>query len=704
MRSEIPARSTLCTGSSRTGSALDLLARVRTGGRALAIGLLAYLAFAGLGSETLFAAANELPGNAVPGLTVRRSMRAAPHRLIVHPSEVTVAADQTQQFAVTDAQGKPVSVHWNVSGIGCSGEGCGTIDEHGIYLPPRSLPQPRVVTVEGVLASDPNYSVLTEVRLADAVASASVPAAAQRSQALAAPVIDSKIEKQNVVRAAVLPLPKAVASAPAVESRNAIRSGEAPPLPNVISAPPGIASQNGSRSSISHKEERPPLPTAVAAAPSIESRKVARSGELPPLPGAVAATPTVDKTNVSVSQRAATVALPVVVGAAPTVERNNVSSRGEVPQLPRAVNAPPEIAKADVARRVELPPVPKAVTAAPVAENQTIARAAEIPAPTVAPAPPVAASRNVPQKMELQPLTSMLVIVPDTGKKAPRSAPSPKSEAKTETTLPQSRTANSVKSTAPELLASARPPSLPVYSERPQQLASAAPERKPAPASALLPQMQDSSVPAPTPATPTAATSTAAAPTSAIPVAAQHASVTYANGQLKIDAENLTLATVLKMVAEKTGAVIEVPPGAGTERVFDHIGPGRPEDVLASLLNGSAFDFVIVGSPQGAHVPTQVLLTLRGTEAPAPAPAPTLVASDQSSSEPKANSYLWSPSSAPAVSPSPVWTPPASSAPGVTPSGATPEPLSPEAKEQLMRNFTRQIHGQQPQTDPQPQQ
>jgi hypothetical protein len=91
--------------------------------------------------------------------------------------------------------------------------------------------------------------------------------------------------------------------------------------------------------------------------------------------------------------------------------------------------------------------------------------------------------------------------------------------------------------------------------------------------------------------------------------------VTYRDGQLAIDAVNSTLAEVLKLVAQKTGAVIDVPPGSGLERIVEHTGPARAEDVLTSLLNGSAFDFVIVGSPQPPHGPTLVLLSLHGADA-----------------------------------------------------------------------------------------
>lgn len=62
-------------------------------------------------------------------LTVQRSTRVFPHRFNVHPDGATVAANQTQRFEVTDAQGKTVAVHWNISGLGCSGRACGTIDD-----------------------------------------------------------------------------------------------------------------------------------------------------------------------------------------------------------------------------------------------------------------------------------------------------------------------------------------------------------------------------------------------------------------------------------------------------------------------------------------------------------------------------------------------------------------------------------------------
>jgi hypothetical protein len=99
--------------------------------------------------------------------------------------------------------------------------------------------------------------------------------------------------------------------------------------------------------------------------------------------------------------------------------------------------------------------------------------------------------------------------------------------------------------------------------------------------------------------------------------------VTYGDGQLSINAENETLAAVLQLVAEKTGAVIEVPPGTGTERIFEHAGPGQANEVLTQLLTGSHFNFVIVNSPQHPSEPEQVLLSLVRADPESPAPGST---------------------------------------------------------------------------------
>lgn len=73
--------------------------------------------------------------------------------------------------------------------------------------------------------------------------------------------------------------------------------------------------------------------------------------------------------------------------------------------------------------------------------------------------------------------------------------------------------------------------------------------------------------------------------------------VTYQGGQLTIQSNNATLAQVLRSVQAKTGASFDIPASANSDRVVAQLGPGQPRDVLATLLNGSKFNYIILGSP-----------------------------------------------------------------------------------------------------------
>lgn len=86
--------------------------------------------------------------------------------------------------------------------------------------------------------------------------------------------------------------------------------------------------------------------------------------------------------------------------------------------------------------------------------------------------------------------------------------------------------------------------------------------------------------------------------------------VSYQNGMLTIVAQNSTLGDILREVHKRTGAVIEVPPNA-TERVAARLGPAPTRDVLASLLNGSAFNYVMVGSSSDPAALASVMLTMK---------------------------------------------------------------------------------------------
>jgi hypothetical protein len=96
-------------------------------------------------------------------------------------------------------------------------------------------------------------------------------------------------------------------------------------------------------------------------------------------------------------------------------------------------------------------------------------------------------------------------------------------------------------------------------------------------------------------------------------IPATPAKVNLQNGLLSISAENSTLGEILRDVRKLTGASIDIPPGSGAnERVVAHLGPGAPRDVLAVLLNGSSFNYVMIGSSADPNAVSSVILTSKG--------------------------------------------------------------------------------------------
>src|SRR5215471_1047984 len=70
--------------------------------------------------------------------------------------------------------------------------------------------------------------------------------------------------------------------------------------------------------------------------------------------------------------------------------------------------------------------------------------------------------------------------------------------------------------------------------------------------------------------------------------------ISYADGQLKIDVVNSTLAGVLAKIVALTGVKIDVPAAASVERLpVVNLGPGPARQVIASLLSASEFDYLI---------------------------------------------------------------------------------------------------------------
>ena len=80
------------------------------------------------------------------------------------------------------------------------------------------------------------------------------------------------------------------------------------------------------------------------------------------------------------------------------------------------------------------------------------------------------------------------------------------------------------------------------------------------------------------------------------------------------------MGDVLTAVKQRTGAAVDMP-AVSSERVVGRFGPGSPRDVMAQLLNGSHYDYVLLGSPADPGSLKKVVLMARAN-GPEPAMQP----------------------------------------------------------------------------------
>jgi hypothetical protein len=88
--------------------------------------------------------------------------------------------------------------------------------------------------------------------------------------------------------------------------------------------------------------------------------------------------------------------------------------------------------------------------------------------------------------------------------------------------------------------------------------------------------------------------------------------VTYRNGMLTVQAMNSTLAGLLTAIRNKTGIQFEGLEGGANERVAVSMGPAPEGEVLAVILGGSKFDYLVLDRPDSPGTVQRVLLTPRG--------------------------------------------------------------------------------------------
>jgi hypothetical protein len=143
------------------------------------------------------------------------------------------------------------------------------------------------------------------------------------------------------------------------------------------------------------------------------------------------------------------------------------------------------------------------------------------------------------------------------------------------------------------------------------------------------------SKPSPAQAQPASAAQPQVQQAPSVPVTPEHEpasppDVSFQGGRLTIVARNSTLGDVLNAVKQKTGASVDMPPASG-DRVVGQFGPGAPRDVMAQLLNGSHFDYVLVGSTADPGALKKIVLTAKAT---GPEPAPNQQQANQPVNQP----------------------------------------------------------------------
>ncbi len=121
--------------------------------------------------------------------------------------------------------------------------------------------------------------------------------------------------------------------------------------------------------------------------------------------------------------------------------------------------------------------------------------------------------------------------------------------------------------------------------------------------------------PTSTQSTPPPAGNALPAPIAATPVSnetpsrrARRAEVTYVDGQLNVRADDSSLNQILRAISRQTG--LKITGGVADQRVFGNYGPATTASVLATLLDGTGTNILLLEGD--ASTPPELTLTPRG--------------------------------------------------------------------------------------------
>lgn len=104
---------------------------------------------------------------------------APPVVVKISPATATVAVSQKQPFTASVTGSTNTAVTWTVSGSGCTGAACGTVNSSGVYSAPPTVPSPATVNVTATSVANPKVSASAVVTVAPGVGVAVTPSTAQ---------------------------------------------------------------------------------------------------------------------------------------------------------------------------------------------------------------------------------------------------------------------------------------------------------------------------------------------------------------------------------------------------------------------------------------------------------------------------------------------------------------------------------------------
>ncbi|HKR96821.1 MAG TPA: hypothetical protein VJW55_15700 [Candidatus Angelobacter sp.] len=145
---------------------------------------------------------------------------------------------------------------------------------------------------------------------------------------------------------------------------------------------------------------------------------------------------------------------------------------------------------------------------------------------------------------------------------------------------------------------------VPLITRPAQPVIAASPNTTPVPVQATpiaaIPQVQGPQVQAPQAAQPVTASSTG------------NALVDYASGQLSVVSDDAPLGYVLKEIAAKTGAVVDIAPELQNERVVARLGPASVREILTRLLDSPQIDYIVLGTGDEPGSLQRIVVRTRG--------------------------------------------------------------------------------------------